>query len=135
MSVLPTEHASTRVCEHPMCFACKTARATRRGSGTQTEKRKQELAIWRNDILLGDCVSTDQYESGHKGRTQKGVGTPKKENECYVGGTIFSEHASSFIWNSNQFSLRAGETLKSKENFENFLHDAGVTVKKYRADN
>ena len=34
VSVLPTEHASTRVCEHPMCFACKTARATRRGSGT-----------------------------------------------------------------------------------------------------
>ena len=80
-------------------------------------------------------MSIDQYKSGQKSRTQKGAGASKKKNECYVGGTIFSEHASSFIWNSNQFSLRAGEILKSKENFENFLHDAGVTVKKYRADN
>jgi hypothetical protein len=38
----------------------------------------------------------------------------------YNGGTIFVDHASSFIYLVNETSLRAGETLQAKIGFERF---------------
>jgi hypothetical protein len=53
----------------------------------------------------------------------------------YHGGTIFVDHASSFIYLVNQTSLRAGKTLQSKIGFERFAQTCGHRIRSFRADN
>jgi hypothetical protein len=53
----------------------------------------------------------------------------------YHGGTIFVDHASSFIFLVNQTSLRVGETLLSKVAFERFAKTCGHKIRSFRADN
>jgi hypothetical protein len=53
----------------------------------------------------------------------------------YHGGTIFVDHASSFIFLVNQTSLRAGETLKAKNTFERLARTCGHNIKSFQADN
>jgi len=57
------------------------------------------------------------------------------KREKYVGGTIFVDHCSSYIHASNQVTLRAGDTVRAKQSFENFATTCGVSIKSYRADN
>ena len=45
------------------------------------------------------------------------------------------DHASGFIHVEHQVSLSAGDTIRSKRNFERLLYNHGVIVKSYRADN
>jgi len=45
------------------------------------------------------------------------------------------DHASGLIWITHQVSLRAGETILMKRNFERFAHSFGIKVKKYHSDN
>ena len=45
------------------------------------------------------------------------------------------DHASGLIYLTHQVSLRAGETILMKRNFERFAHTFGVRVKKYHSDN
>jgi len=45
------------------------------------------------------------------------------------------DHCSSYIHASNQVTLRAGDTVRAKQTFENFATLCGVSIKSYRADN
>ena len=58
---------------------------------------------------------------------------PKKDK--YVGGTIFCDHSSGFIYVHNQVTSRAGDTLRSKIQFEKFARSCGVRLKSVRTDN
>jgi hypothetical protein len=53
----------------------------------------------------------------------------------YNGGTIFVDHATSFIYIRNQVSLRIGETLQAKHLYEKFANEFGIKLKRFRADN
>ena len=53
----------------------------------------------------------------------------------YNGGTIFSDHASQFVFLHNQVSLRVGETLQGKHAFEKLGSDYGIKFKSFHADN
>jgi hypothetical protein len=52
-----------------------------------------------------------------------------------MGGTIFVDHASQYIWINHQISLRVGDTLQGKHAFEDFARDYGVKIKSYHSDN
>jgi hypothetical protein len=65
----------------------------------------------------GTIVSIDQYISGLPGRITHTRGETKTQ---YNGGTLFVDHCSGYTHHKNQLSLRTGETLKGKHNFECF---------------
>jgi len=123
-------------CDHPKCVACQLAKQHRRspGSTSMHAKPEREMAIRRNNLKPGDCVSMDQYICKTPGRLAHTYGK-EKPTERYHGGTIFVDHASGFIYTHNQVSLRAGETLQAKRSFERGLDSFGIKVKAFRADN
>ena len=52
-----------------------------------------------------------------------------------MGGTIFCDAATGFIYTAHQISLRVGDTLKSKTKFEQIALSYGVDVTSYFGDN
>jgi hypothetical protein len=88
------------------------------------------MQIRKGDLQPGDCVSVNQYVSSVPGRLPHTAGK-EKPNEKYNGGTIFVDHASSYIHLTHQVSLRAGETLKSKLGFERFADSCGVRLRSF----
>jgi hypothetical protein len=86
------------------------------------------------DLEPGEQVSIDQYVSGVPGRQPetKGREPPSKR---FNGGTIFVDHATSYVYIHHQILLRGGETLQAKRAFEQLVLSHGATVKAYHADN
>ena len=131
---------------HILCDSCRLARGSKRPVDVEprtcqptTTKLAPTVktgmkAIKGEHLNPGDCVSIDQYTSSHKGRLSSGYGKTAS-NLTYGGGTIFVDHASGFIHVEHQVSLSAGDTIRSKRNFERLLFNHGVIVKSYRADN
>ena len=122
--------------DYPLCAACKLGRAKRVTPKSESSSRTQpqEMQIRADDLLPGDYVSADQYVSAVHGRLPHTAGR-EADKDKYNGGTIFVDHASSFVYMRNQVSLRMGETLKAKAGFEQFAARFGITLKKFRADN
>ena len=120
----------------PLCAACQLAKQSRRGAGSSTEFKLEDrdMILKRDTTEPGDCVSIDQYVSTVLGRLPNTKGKEKKD-EKYNGGTIFVDHATGYVHLTHQVSLRAGETVKAKTNFERFAMQHGVQIKRYRADN
>jgi hypothetical protein len=75
------------------------------------------MALQRDDLLPGDCMSMDQYESQHLGRLPHTFGKEKNKDKV-VGGTIDVNHATGLIFAEQQAYLRARNTLKSKIAFK-----------------
>ena len=134
--VIPTRNKATKECTPPKCAACHLARQHRRGPGSSitSNKPNMEMAIRRDDLVPGQRVSTDQYVCADPGRLPHTYGK-ERVAEKYHGGTLFYDHASSFIYLSHQVSLGIGETLQSKRKFERFASQRNVDVRSYRADN
>jgi hypothetical protein len=120
----------------PLCAACQLAKQTRRGAGSSTEFKLEDRdqILKRDTTEPGDCVSIDQYVSTVLGRLPNTKGKERKD-EKYNGGTIFVDHATGYVHLTHQVSLRAGETVNAKTNFERFAMQHGVQIKRYRADN
>ena len=113
-SVVTPKFKTTSTIKPPLCAACLLGKAKRRGAGTSKESKTVSSSLKMECLLPGTMVSTDHYETRVKGRLQTTRGR-EREDEQYSGGTIFVDHASSFIFINNQVSLRAGETLQSKQ--------------------
>ena len=133
--LLQTKHKISVVVP-PLCAACQLAKQKRRGAGSSEELKLEDrdMILKRDATEPGDCVSVDQYTSTVLGRLPHTKGKEKKE-EKYNGGTIFVDHATGYVHLTHQVSLRAGETVNSKLQFERFAAQHGVYVKRYRADN
>jgi hypothetical protein len=121
--------------EPPFCAACALSKLKRRTPpGSVGGKPPPEMTIRKEDLQPGDCISVDQYASSVPGRLPNTMGKEPSKLK-YHGGTIFVDHASSFIYLVNQTSLRAGETLQSKLAFERFAQTCGHKIRSFRADN
>ena len=60
IGIILTKHASTRVCEPPLCDACHRSRATIKGAGVNTTvPRMGKVGGIVNELNPGECVSTD----------------------------------------------------------------------------
>ena len=134
--LIPTKNTTTSRCDPPKCSACIYAKQHRRTPGTQkiVTKPETEMAIRRDNMKPGECVSGDQYYSATPGRLPHTYGK-EKDDVRYTGGTLLVDHYSAYTHVGNQVSLGTGETISVKHDFEYFARLHGVQVKKYRADN
>ena len=133
-SSIITTKTNVSSCHAPLCAACQLGKQTRKGAHSQKVIDQQGMAIRANDLTPGVAVSLDQYMSSVKGRLPDTKGKEKADKK-YCGGTIFVDHASGAVFTKNQVSLRAGDTVTSKQAFEKWAHTFGVKIKSYRADN
>ena len=133
---IPTTHQTTSSCQSPKCAACFFAKQHRRTPRSQTivNKPEKEMAIRRGAMKPGECVSGDQYMSSQPGRLPNTYGKEQMSNK-YNGGTMLVDHYSAYIHLNHQISLRVGETLRGKHDFERFASLHGVKIRRYRADN
>ena len=134
--IIPTKTYRVSSCVHPVCPACQLAKQHRRTPGHVQHQvdPDREMAIRREDLKPGDCTSMDQYVSAFPGRLATTYGK-ESSKEKYNGGTIFIDHATSFIYIKNQQSLRVGETLQAKHLYEKFASEFGIKLQSFRADN
>lgn len=100
--------------------------------GTQQEGK--EMILKRGHLSPGDMVHVDQYASAALGRLPHTKGNEAKKDK-YCGGTIFVDAASRKMFKKHQLSLRAGDTVLAKREFEAMAAKEGVTIKRYHADN
>ena len=133
---IPVKLKGASKCTPPKCVACSLAKQHRKTSGSSSthHKPEREMAIRRNNLQPGECVSIDQYVCRTPGRLANTFG---KEHDSmrYTGGTIFVDHATGFTFTRHQISLRIGETLQAKHEFEALMGQFGIRVQAYRADN
>ena len=77
------------------------------------------MDIRQGDLKSGECVLINQYKSSTPGRLKHTKGKELKKDK-FIGGTMFVDHALSYIHLHNQVSLCIGETLCEKHAFEQF---------------
>jgi hypothetical protein len=122
-------------CVAPLCAACLAHQNWRHAPGeVRTADPNRDALLCQGDLKPGDCVSLDQNMSALPGHLLKGYGKEKKK-EKHRGRTLFVDHASSLMYLHHQVYLRASETIKAKQAFEQFAASQGVTIKSYQADN
>ena len=123
-------------CGVPRCPACqlgKQHRQTPRSIKMQTIP-ENEMKIRREHLHPGDCVSVDQYLCHVRGRLPHTKGR-EPISRRYSGGTLFVDHASTYMFLHHQVSLGMPETIEGKHKFEHEAHLNSVKIKAYRADN
>ena len=131
---LLTKNDRTSNCKTPLCTACMLGKQHRRGSGAKVETQKVEMSIRAEDLTPGKCVSIDHYESKVLGRLKNSKGKEASSLQN-VGGTIFVDHASGFVYVSHQSAINALQTIKAKQLFEREARSCGVVINTYRGDN
>ena len=124
-------------CVIPLCMACNLAAMKIKSPNT----RKITVIPENIDKLSadrcepGDFVSSDQFVIRTPGRMVSGYGREAPEN-CFHGGTLYTDVASGLVRVEPQVSLGAGETLVGKARFEEWIWNlATVEVQHYHSDN
>ena len=122
-------------CDQFKCEVCEFAKSRRRPTGGKTSAPNPDSdgALKRNHLRPGAAVSVDHFESRLRGRTYTSYG--KTTSEQYVGGCIFVDHASGYLHVEHQLGFSAAETIRAKQNYEQFALGNGVIVTDYLADN
>ena len=93
-----------------------------------------EVTLTNKDAQPDDTVSCGQCMSPTKGRL---IQTRGKESSMkqLCGGTIFTGHATNYIFNNHQVNLTAVTTVESKHKCESKFNEFGIQIKQYAADN
>ena len=130
-------HQAACKIEHPpKCAACQFGKQHRRPAPGKTSTIvKDRVGVLKQDhVVPGQQVSVDHFVCSTKGRlfTSKGK---TADNELYVGGCLFNDHASGHVHVEFQKHLTTHETLMSKENYELMCRDNGVIPQSYLSDN
>jgi hypothetical protein len=133
--VIPAE-TGTSTCEFFCCTACLYAKQKRKTADSSVEIKNKELegVLTKNDLFPGDVVSCDQYMSPSKGRLMHTKGKEASSNQ-YVGGTIFIDHATNYLFTNHQVNLTAESTVASKHKCENTFDEFGIQIRQFAADN
>jgi hypothetical protein len=123
-------------CPIPKCKACLLSKAKSRPQPgkTTTQDATASGAIKRDDIMPGDKISLDHYQSSVRGRLENTFGQ-EKESSQHIGGTLFVDHASGLILTFHQPTLGTSDTLRSLGLSEQFFEDHNVTIKQFHTDN
>ena len=119
----------------PKCEVCQYAKAKRtklRGK-TQLIDKKREGALKDDHLHPGAGVSVDHFESHIHGRTLLSYG--RSNSDQYVGGFIFVDQMSAFIYIKHQLGFSGLETIRAKQNYEKLCLDYEIIVDTYLADN
>ena len=92
------------------------------------------MALKKEQLTVGQRIHGDQYVSAVPGRTPVGRGSCAALNQ-YNGGMLLADSASEFIFLRNQVSLGTGDTLQSKQAFEQFAAQFGIKLQPFCVDN
>jgi len=119
----------------PRCEVCEFAKAHRQPTHGKTSKPNPDSdgKLKIDHLAPGAAVSVDHFESRLKGRIYTSFG--KTTSDQYVGGCIFVDHASGYIHVEHQLGFSSSETIRAKQNYEQFAMGHGVIVTSYLADN
>jgi transposase InsO family protein len=136
-SLLPCTHnVPASSCEGLLCAACEVAKAKRRSPGIRpTVSPPDKLIVLKQDDLKpGDCISCDHFLSPIPGRVVAESGH-SSSSHGYTCGTIYVDHATGYVFVSNQKTTSAAETIRGKMLFEREASEVDVRVKRYHSDN
>ena len=134
--VFRSRFAKTKTCSMPLCRACALSKSKKKKTNTQhhINDPNREMALQREHLTPGACISLDQYVVPHRGRLYTSAGR-ERENLRYGGGSLAVDHASKRVFIHHQVSLDARRTLIGKRLLERDARAAGVTIQRYHADN
>ena len=134
--VFRSRFAKTKTCSMPLCRSCALSKMTKQKTNTQhhTNDPAKEMALQREHLSPGACISWDQYVVPHRGRLYTSAGR-ERESFQFGGGNLAVDHASKRVFIHHQTSLDASHTLVGKRLLERDARDVGVTIKRYHADN
>lgn len=126
----------TSNCKPPRCEACQYAKQKRTTplNIKHPSPDVEEGALTRNQLRPGDRASCDQYISTTLGRLSHTQGKEAKSSQL-VGGTMFVNHATNFIFHRHQVNLTAAESVRSKHACERLFQEHGSTIRHYASDN
>ena len=112
------------------------AKQRRTSPDSETTGRNPEAidSITKNAINAGQMVSCNQYQSMTRGCLQNTKGK-ERDSQKLVGGTIFVDHATKFVFTNHQTQLTAAATVESKHACERKFESMGVHIRQYSADN
>jgi hypothetical protein len=115
---------------------CLYDKQKRKTPDSSIEMKNKDLGglLTNGNLDPGDKVSCDQYMSPSKGRLLHTKGLESSSNQ-YVGGTIFIDHATNYLFTNHQINLKAASTVESKHLCESKSYEFGVQIKQYAADN
>jgi hypothetical protein len=133
---LQCPNSGVKNCPHPLCLACRVAKAQRTPTGatTKTNKLEKQHALSKDQLFPGQRVFGDQYESNVKGRRLNTRGKERDDNK-YCGGMLFYDAASQYIHIHNQSSLGSSDTIRAKKFFEYKAMGFGIQIRAYHMDN
>ena len=96
-SIIKSKFASTASCTIPRCQSCELSRAHQRSPQVKRVQPNQDAegAISRNQLQVGDFVSTDQFVCRTPGRLPRGYGREQSTSR-FNGGMIYNDAASRF---------------------------------------
>ena len=120
-----------------LCATCEIAKAKRRRPQLRSSSGPVSAvtsSLKAEHTSPGDCFSCDHYISPIPGRIVSHSGHSSTRHG-YVGGTIWVDHASQWIFHSPQHSLNAADTLRGKLLLEREAADVGATIRSIHTDN
>ncbi|KAL3782482.1 hypothetical protein ACHAWO_005229 [Cyclotella atomus] len=131
-----TYNVPNAVCRNLLCSSCCIAKAKRRkpSISATTAPPEKEMALKESKVNPGDMIHCDHYLSPVVGRVIAASGHSSTTNG-YVGGTIYVDSASGYVFHRPQKSISAAETIRGKLIFEQEAADSNVKVKSYHSDN
>jgi hypothetical protein len=116
-------------CDPPICKSCQYGKAHRRPVASAGKSQP----IDANDLHPGDCVSVDQIESSEPGYVDIYSGKPT--NAKYHAASLYTDHASRFMFLKCHYSTGSVEAIDGKRRFEQLASTYGIKIKAYRGDN
>eukprot|EP00804_Cyclotella_cryptica_P027788 CCRYP_009212-RA/>CCRYP_009212-RA protein AED:0.44 eAED:0.14 QI:0/-1/0/1/-1/1/1/0/824 len=131
-----TYNVPNAVCDHLLCGACECAKAKRRRPRVvgASAGATRSMVLKQNHLHPGDCLSCDHYISPIPGRVVAPSGYSSTRHG-YVGGTIYVDHASGWIFHSPQKSLNAADTIRGKLLLEREAAELDIQIKALHSDN
>ena len=131
-------HPTTKVSSAmiPKCIACSVAKLKRTtpDSHITIKNKEREGVILQNKLFPGERISCDHYMSSTLGRLAHTRGKEDKAIQ-YVGGTLFVDFATNYIFHHHQVNLTAAATVRSKHACERHFMEHGFKIQGYLADN
>ena len=117
--VFRSRYAKTKTCSMPLCRSCALSKSKKKKTNTQhhINDPDREMALQREHLSPGDCISWDQYVVPHRGRLYTSAGR-ERESLRYGGGSLAVDHASKRVFIHHQVSLDASRTLIGKRILE-----------------
>ncbi len=120
---------SLATCSPPLCQSCQFGKAHRRPVASPNKAQP----IDSDDLIPGDCVSVDQIISSEPGYVDLYSGKPTTAK--YHAASLYTDHASRFMFIKCHYSTGATEAIEGKRHFEQLASSHGVRIKAYRGDN